>query len=57
MKEYLGDSVYVTFDGYMLTLTTSNGIEDTNTVHLEPQVYEALSRYVSAIRAREEQTA
>ena len=38
MRTYLGDAVYATFDGYMLTLTTENGIDITNTIHLEPGV-------------------
>jgi len=51
MKVYLGDAVYATFDGYMLTLTTEDGISTTNTIHLEPEVYEALKTFVSQIRA------
>ena len=49
-KEYLGDSVYVSFDGYMLTLTTNNGLHDSNTIHLEPEVYEALTKYVALLK-------
>ena len=45
-KQYLGDSVYVESDGWMLTLTTENGMGASNTICLEPQVYAALLRYV-----------
>ena len=37
-KRYLGDGVYVEFDGYALVLTAENGIEATNTIVLEPDV-------------------
>lgn len=45
-KRYLGDGVYVEFDGHGIILTTSNGIEDTNTVYLEPEVWENLQRFM-----------
>ena len=53
-KQYLGDSVYVVFDGYHVTLTTENGYPDDprNVIHLEPAVYEALVRYVESLKAR-----
>lgn len=44
-KVYLGDGCYASFDGYAITLTTENGIETTNTVYLEPEVYIALVRF------------
>ena len=50
-KDYLGDAVYAEVDlyvgGYELTLTTWNGIEDTNTIVLEPSVVDALKRYMA----------
>lgn len=50
-KEYLGDGAYVAFDGYALVLTTENGIEVTNAVVLEPDVYAALLTYVERMKA------
>lgn len=50
MKQYLGDGVYIEFDGYSLILTTENGIEVTNTIYLEPDVYHALLVYVKEIQ-------
>ncbi len=44
-KEYIGDSVYVEFDGYGLVLTTDNGFGPTNTITLEPEVFHALARF------------
>lgn len=39
-KEYLGDSVYVMFDGFGYTLTTENGFphDPSNTIYLEPDL-------------------
>jgi hypothetical protein len=48
-KEYIGDSVYVEFDGYGLVLTTDNGFGPTNTITLEPEVFHALARYVQRL--------
>ena len=50
MKQYLGDSVYVDFDGLMMTLTTENGRTPSNTIHLESQVYKALQEYVERLQ-------
>ncbi len=49
-KTYLGDGVYVSFDGFMLWLTTENGIEVTNRIALEPAVWEALKKYVEKLK-------
>lgn len=45
-KEYLGDAVYVDIERGMLKLTTEDGYRTTNEIYLEPEVYEALLRYV-----------
>lgn len=47
-KTYLGDGVYLAFNGHDLVLTTENGIAVTNSIVLEPQVYAALIRFVEA---------
>lgn len=49
-KEYLGDAVYINFDGLRLVLTTEEGIRVTNTIYLNPKVYEALVYYVKRLR-------
>jgi len=51
-KVYLGDGAYVDFDGYALVLTTSDGIAVTNTIALEPAVWERLRAYVSELEAK-----
>ncbi len=45
LKQYLGDSVYVYYDGYHVVLTTDNGEGPTNTIYCEPSVLDALIRY------------
>jgi hypothetical protein len=50
-KLYLGDGVYLEFDGYALVLTTEDGINVTNRIVLEPEVYAGLVRYVDALKA------
>jgi hypothetical protein len=48
-KEYIGDGVYVEFDGFAFVLTTErheNGVSRTETIVLEPDVFDALTRYV-----------
>jgi hypothetical protein len=48
--EYLGDAVYVSFDGYQLWLCTSNGLTITNKIALEPAVYENLLNFVKFLK-------
>lgn len=54
-KEYLGDAVYVDFDGYDVTLTTEDGYSTTNRIVLEPVVYAALVAYVQRMHAQRTQ--
>ncbi len=51
MKQYIGDAVYVDWDGFMLVLTTENGIEVTNMIYLEPSVWAQLLAYVQRLEA------
>ena len=48
-KEYLGDGAYVERDknwSDVVVLTTSNGVEDTNTIILEPKVLAAFLAWI-----------
>ncbi len=51
-KEYLGDSVYVEFDGYHFVLTTRNGLptDPSNTIALEPSVLHSLNQWVERVK-------
>ena len=51
-KDYLGDGVYVKLLDYGIELTTENGIEITNTIVLEPDVYSALLIFVANCRRK-----
>jgi hypothetical protein len=42
----LGDGVYCDNDGYQIILTAEDGIRATNTIYLEPAVFNALVDYV-----------
>ena len=42
---YLGDGVYVDYNGYALILTTTDGSGTTNVITLEPEVYQELAAY------------
>ncbi len=50
-KDYLGDGVYVDFDGFGLILTTENSISVSNHIYLEPEVLRALFEYTERPRA------
>ncbi len=50
-KQYLGDSVYADIQDGMIRLTTDNGYGPSNTILLEPEVYDALAQYVERIKA------
>lgn len=43
---YIGDGVYADFDGYDLILRTNDGLRDTNTVVLEPEVLANLTKWL-----------
>ena len=47
-KQYIGDGVYVEFDGYDIVLTTEDGISVTNRIVLEFEVLASLLAYVTA---------
>lgn len=51
-KDYIGESVYVQFDGYHIILTTENGLpgDPSNLIALEPNVLDALNAYAKRLR-------
>lgn len=50
-ETYLGDGLYVSFDGFMLTLRAPRDGGD-HWVGLEPQVFNALVNYVNQLKAQ-----
>lgn len=46
IKTYLGDGVYVAVDARGVVLTTEDGIAVTNTIVLEPEVYERFRQFI-----------
>ena len=52
MKKYLGDGVYVELVYGGLKLTTSDGIEDTNTIFFEPEVLDAFLSYCDGLPSK-----
>ena len=49
-KQYLGDAVYIEFDGFAIVLTTEDGVSITNQIVLEPEVLDAFMNYVDQLR-------
>lgn len=49
-KVYLGDGLYLHYDGYHFVLSAENGIVATNVVYLEPAVYNAFVQRVESFR-------
>jgi len=43
---YLGDGVYVEFTGYDFRVYTSNGVSETNSIHLELLALRGLINFV-----------
>lgn len=50
IKEYLGDGVYVCFDGFHVVLTAENGIIATDRVCLEPYVLKLFLNYLGKLQ-------
>jgi hypothetical protein len=49
-KEYLGDGLYATFDGWGIWLTAEDGVSVQNKVYLEPHVLKTFDEYVARLR-------
>lgn len=48
-RAYLGDGVYAAFDGTGVWLTAEDGTRATDAIYLEPEVYDALRRFVNEV--------
>lgn len=50
-KRYLGDSVYVEFDGHGLILTVEHGDDvPSNLIYIDPTTWHMLNDYVSTLK-------
>lgn len=47
--DYLGDGVYIDFDGYQVVLKANHHEHPTDTIALDPHVIEALQRYLKRL--------
>jgi hypothetical protein len=57
MKQYLGDGVYIDFDGFHLILTTEDGVSVSNTIYIEfPSVFISLLEYCQRLRGEQSET-
>lgn len=52
MRDYIGDGVYVEFDGFGIELR-ANSPDSPHVVYLEPQVLEALNRFAKRCAAQQ----
>ena len=51
---YLGDGLYVDFDGYQLCLKANDPYCPTDRVYLEPKVWENLVKFVEGLKEGKE---
>jgi len=49
MRDYLGDGLYVGFDGYQVILYTDRGNEGVHWVALEPEVLKSFNNYIKRL--------
>lgn len=50
-KEYLGDSVYVDFDGFAVVLTTERSPDaPSNTIYMEPVIIKQFQKYIARLK-------
>ena len=49
MRDYLGDGLYVGFDGYQVILYTDRGNEGVHWVALEPEVLKSFNNYINRL--------
>lgn len=51
-EAYIGDGVYATFDGWQVWIYTSNGVDKSKAIALEPAVLEALNKFADQFYRR-----
>jgi hypothetical protein len=53
VAKYIGDGVYVEFDGFFIRIYTSDGFEVTNQILLEPEVVANLLEFIHNLNKRD----
>ncbi len=53
MKEYLGDGLYASFDGYQVKLMANSATMPTDVVYLDPHTLAAFQRFISRFIAQQ----
>lgn len=48
-RAYIGDGVYVDYDGWGITLTASDSDFPTDTIYIEPSVLRALNDFANRV--------
>ena len=48
-NRYLGDGVYISWDGYQIKLYTSDGVKVIDVIYLDPHIQVALTKYIEDI--------
>jgi hypothetical protein len=56
MQDYLGDGLYVEFDGWQYKLYASNGVRITNEVYLDESVLAAFFDFVKRSKEQRDDT-
>ena len=54
-EQYIGDSVYLDFDGYYILIYTNNGLGRQNIIALEPQVIQSFDEYKKWLNSKLEE--
>lgn len=52
-KDYIGDGVYVEYDGYGITLKANSADRPTDTIYLEPSVMTNLQNFVQRVYGKD----
>lgn len=50
MKDYIGDGVYVEYDGYGIALNANDATNPTDSIYLEPEVCAGLLRFIQRVQ-------
>ncbi len=52
VRRYLGDGVYVDYDGYHVVLMTKDGVQVTNRILLDPDAWTSLDKWADDLKKK-----